>query len=256
MKKQIKFLVTGAFIGSSLLSFAAGANAASFDDVEVKAQQQADMQAVLEQPADNCLQMFAGLYLQLLEQQYAVRLKEMNASASSAANLKAQTVANTSPVKPIAASQNVSKSAEAGKPAAKKETAKPHSAEKTVRVASAASGKVSTSSGSLSYSRMLNVTASAYSASPEENGGYAGLDYFGNALKVGSIAVDPNVIPLGTKVFITGYSYNGLPAGGMIATAVDTGSAIKGKCVDIFTPGSKSQVSQFGYQNVKIYILK
>lgn len=104
------------------------------------------------------------------------------------------------------------------------------------------------------YSRQITAKATAYTGSPEENGGWAGLDYFGNKLKVGTIAVDPSVIPLGTTVYITGYKSGMLPSGGMIAKATDIGGAIKGNRVDIFVPGKDA--SSFGIQNVRIYILK
>jgi 3D (Asp-Asp-Asp) domain-containing protein len=107
-----------------------------------------------------------------------------------------------------------------------------------------------------SYSKVLDIVATAYSGSAEENGGWAGLDYFGNKLQVGTIAVDPKVIPLGSKVYITGYNSDGLPAGGMTAYAKDVGSAIKGNRVDIYLPGTSQQVSKFGMQNVKVYVLK
>lgn len=107
----------------------------------------------------------------------------------------------------------------------------------------------------LSKARIMNVTATAYSASPEENG-WGAVDYFGNPLKLGTIAVDPSVIPLGTKVYIAGYDYNGLPSGGMIAYAKDAGSAIKGNRIDIFIPGQKSNARSFGIQNLTLYILQ
>lgn len=98
--------------------------------------------------------------------------------------------------------------------------------------------------------------ASAYSADPRENGGYAGLDYFGNPLEVGTVAVDPNIIPLGTRLYIEGYNHEGLPAGGMIAKATDIGGAIKGNRVDIFIPGSRENLLKFGFQQVKVYKLQ
>lgn len=107
----------------------------------------------------------------------------------------------------------------------------------------------------LAYSKVLNVTASAYSDAPEENG-WGPVDYFGNPLKLGTIAVDPKVIPFGTSVYITGYDFSGLPQGGMIAKATDSGSAIKGNRIDIFVPGTPQFVNKFGMQNVKVYVLK
>jgi 3D (Asp-Asp-Asp) domain-containing protein/LysM repeat protein len=105
------------------------------------------------------------------------------------------------------------------------------------------------------YSGVIQAKASAYTAAASENGGWAGLDYFGNRLKVGTIAVDPKRIPLGTKVYITGYDYDGLPKGGMIAVASDVGGAIKGDRIDIFVPDSQPEARQFGFQYVKVYIL-
>ncbi|MCP3774799.1 stalk domain-containing protein [Paenibacillus sp. MZ04-78.2] len=105
------------------------------------------------------------------------------------------------------------------------------------------------------YSKMIEVKATAYTASPAENGGYGPVDYMGNPLKLGTIAVDPSVIPLGSKVLIKGYSYKGLPADGLYATATDTGGAIKGNRVDIFLPESRAQAKLFGMQNVQVYVL-
>lgn len=108
---------------------------------------------------------------------------------------------------------------------------------------------------SYSYSKQLQLKATAYSAAASENGGWGAVDYFGNKLKVGTVAVDPNMIPLGTKLYITGYSYNGLPAGGMIAVASDMGGSIKGNRIDIFVPGTTSQAAKFGIQDIKAYII-
>ncbi|CAI6041749.1 3D domain-containing protein [Cohnella sp. JJ-181] len=112
-----------------------------------------------------------------------------------------------------------------------------------------------TSGDKLPYATAIQMKATAYSASLEENA-WGPVDYFGNPLKLGTIAVDPKVIPLGTKVYITGYSFDGLPAGGMYAVATDAGSAIKGNRIDIFVPGTRDKVSKFGYQYVNLYVLK
>lgn len=105
------------------------------------------------------------------------------------------------------------------------------------------------------YSKVFDIKATAYSASAEENGKWGPVDYFGNPLKLGTIAVDPKVIPFGTKLYITGYNHKGLPVGGMYGTASDTGGAIKGNRIDIFIPGNRAEVATFGFQNVKVYIL-
>ncbi|MCM3629317.1 3D domain-containing protein [Paenibacillus glycanilyticus] len=106
------------------------------------------------------------------------------------------------------------------------------------------------------FSKQITVKATAYSGAASENGGWAGLDYFGNKLKVGTVAVDPKVIPLGTKLYVTGYNSDGLPTGGMVATASDVGGAIKGNRIDIYLPGTPAEVSKFGIQNIKVYVLK
>ncbi|MFD1774571.1 3D domain-containing protein [Paenibacillus rhizophilus] len=107
-----------------------------------------------------------------------------------------------------------------------------------------------------SYEKSLQVKATAYSSAASENGKWGAVDYFGNPLKLGTIAVDPDVIPLGTKVLVTGYSHPGLPKQAFVATASDKGSAIQGNRIDIFIPGSQNFVSEFGFQYVQLYIIK
>jgi 3D (Asp-Asp-Asp) domain-containing protein len=60
------------------------------------------------------------------------------------------------------------------------------------------------------------------------------------------IAVDPSVIPLGSKVWVEGYGY---------AIAADTGGAIKGNKIDVFIP-TKSAAYQWGRKTVRIKILE
>jgi len=119
-----------------------------------------------------------------------------------------------------------------------------------------AANTVKTASGQiLPYRKTFNAVATAYSAAPEENGKWGAVDYLGNPLRLGTIAVDPSVIPMGSRVYITGYQDPSLPPGGMIAYANDQGGAIKGNRIDIFIPGSAEKAGNFGIQNVKIYIL-
>lgn len=95
--------------------------------------------------------------------------------------------------------------------------------------------------------KTMTVTATAYTA---ECKGCSGITYTGvNLLKDRNakvIAVDPNVIPLGTKVYVEGYGY---------ATAEDIGSAIKGNRIDIHLP-TKSEAYKWGVKEVKITILE
>ena len=104
-----------------------------------------------------------------------------------------------------------------------------------------------------SNGRELTVVATAYTAHPSENGGtYGGrvLTAMGHDLTANPnmkmIAVDPKVIPLGSKVWVEGYGE---------AIAGDTGGAIKGNRIDILL-GSDSAAQKWGRKTVKVKILK
>ena len=62
---------------------------------------------------------------------------------------------------------------------------------------------------------------------------------------VGLVAVDPTVVPMGSKLYIEGYGY---------AEAADTGGAIKGNRLDLFME-EKTQCINWGNRTVKMYIL-
>lgn len=92
----------------------------------------------------------------------------------------------------------------------------------------------------------MYVSSTAYTAGCNGCSGVTatGLDLKANpGAKV--IAVDPSVIPLGTKVYVEGYGY---------AVASDTGSAIKGNKIDVFF-SSKSDAYRWGRKQVKIRVL-
>lgn len=101
------------------------------------------------------------------------------------------------------------------------------------------------------YSRMDVYTATAYDASYEDNGPWAGVTSTGMTMGYGVIAVDPKVIPYGTKMYIE--SADGKYIYGY-AIAGDCGGAIKGKKVDLFY-WSKAQCNEFGRRAVNIYFL-
>ena len=69
--------------------------------------------------------------------------------------------------------------------------------------------------------RTLNVYATWYTAS---SAGGSGVTATGTGVYRGIVAVDPAVIPLGTRMYIPGYGYG---------TAADTGGAIKGNIIDL-----------------------
>ena len=110
-------------------------------------------------------------------------------------------------------------------------------------------------SSTQSTSATINAVATAYDSTVASNGSWGAVDYFGNPLQFGDIAVDPSVIPLGSKVFISGYSDTNLPKGGFYATAVDTGGAIKGDKIDIYMQSTTAAID-FGVENVQVTVLK
>lgn len=102
----------------------------------------------------------------------------------------------------------------------------------------------------MSYSRRIDMTATAYSTSPAENGGYS-VSAMGSPLGYGIVAVDPSVIPLGSTVYVT--SADGSWSYG-IASAEDTGGAIKGNRIDLCYE-SAGDASLFGRRGCVVYIL-
>jgi 3D (Asp-Asp-Asp) domain-containing protein len=103
------------------------------------------------------------------------------------------------------------------------------------------------SRGSGQSSREIYVTATAYTA---YCGGCSGKTSTGINLRSNPhmkvIAVDPRVIPLGSKVYVEGYGY---------AIAADTGSGISGYEIDVFFP-DKSSAFRWGKKRVKVRIIK
>ncbi|MCM2980259.1 LysM peptidoglycan-binding domain-containing protein [Niallia circulans] len=97
-----------------------------------------------------------------------------------------------------------------------------------------------------SAAKEITVTATAYTANCE---GCSGVTATGINLKDNPdkkvISVDPNVIPLGSKVYVEGYG---------TAIAGDTGGAIKGKKIDVFVP-SQAKALEWGRKQVSVKIL-
>lgn len=95
--------------------------------------------------------------------------------------------------------------------------------------------------------KTIKMSSTAYTANCKGCSGITktGLNLRKNpSLKV--IAVDPKIIPLGSKVWVEGYG---------IAVAGDVGSAIKGKKIDIFM-SKKSTAKNWGRKTVTVKLLK
>lgn len=108
----------------------------------------------------------------------------------------------------------------------------------------------------LTILRVVHLVATAYGATAQDNYPYGAVDAFGVPLKAGDVAVDPGVIPLNTRLYVTGYKTPYLPQGGELATARDTGGAIKGDRIDMYINSkNESLINSFGIQHVTAYIL-
>ncbi|WP_302486111.1 3D domain-containing protein [uncultured Megamonas sp.] len=102
--------------------------------------------------------------------------------------------------------------------------------------------KIQSTIGLRSYSQMLYMEASAYL--PYDGGG-AGYTALGIPARYGVVAVDPDIIPLGTRLYIPGYGE---------AIAADTGGAINGYMIDLCME-DYTQAIAFGRRGVEVYIL-
>ena len=102
---------------------------------------------------------------------------------------------------------------------------------------------------------VYQVRATAYGPSLQDNYPYGPVDAFGQPLEPGMIAVDPSLIPLKSRVYVTGYTDSNLPSGGFLGQAMDTGGAIQGHRIDIYMDANAGTVSNFGIEPVTVYVL-
>ncbi|GAB2557363.1 LysM peptidoglycan-binding domain-containing protein [Gracilibacillus alcaliphilus] len=109
-----------------------------------------------------------------------------------------------------------------------------------------AQGPAAETSSSDQSGETISVSATAYTADCE---GCTGVTATGIDLKSDRdkkvIAVDPSVIPLGSKVYVEGYGE---------AIAGDTGGAIKGNKIDVHVP-TKDEAFGWGVRSVDVTIL-
>lgn len=101
---------------------------------------------------------------------------------------------------------------------------------------------IDTSRGSLNFRSVRYMEATAYL--PTDGSGH-GITASGIAARRGIVAVDPRVIPLGTRVYVPGYG---------MGLAADTGGAIKGDKIDLCMENA-SEAWNFGRRTVKVYVL-
>ncbi|MEE0945179.1 MAG: 3D domain-containing protein [Clostridia bacterium] len=111
--------------------------------------------------------------------------------------------------------------------------------------------KVNTHKG-FTYKRKITVNASAYE--PYNCGGDGrGITASGIKAQFGVVAVDPRVIPLGTKLYIESTDDGASWTYGY-AIAADTGGAIKGNKIDLCY-NTRGECIQFGRRSANVYVL-
>jgi uncharacterized protein YabE (DUF348 family) len=98
----------------------------------------------------------------------------------------------------------------------------------------------------ITYWRKVRMLASSYSAStagvsPDE--AWYGRTYTGDPMRKGVVAVDPKIIPLRSRVFVTGYGYG---------DALDVGTAIRSRRIDL---GYDNDNLQLWNRWVDVYLL-
>ncbi|UKX81598.1 SH3 domain-containing protein [Bacillus anthracis] len=221
-----------------------------------KAKEEAKVQEIAKAKEEAKAQEIAKAKEEAKAQEIAKAKEEAKAQeiAKAKEEAKAQEIAKA---KEEAKAQEIAKAKEEAKAqeiAKAKEEAKAQEiakAKEEAKAREALKAKEESKNNAQSAKRELTVVATAYTADPSENGTYGGrvLTAMGHDLTANPnmriIAVDPKVIPLGSKVWVEGYGE---------AIAGDTGSAIKGNRIDVLM-GSKSKAMNWGRQTVKVKIL-
>jgi 3D (Asp-Asp-Asp) domain-containing protein len=95
------------------------------------------------------------------------------------------------------------------------------------------------------FRKVLNMAATGYAPGRSDNGHWNDVTYIGSPIRHGVVAVDPKVIPLGSRVWVEGYGS---------AIAEDEGSAIVGNRIDLAF-NTRQEALNYGIQPVKVYVL-
>lgn len=101
------------------------------------------------------------------------------------------------------------------------------------------------------YVRRLRMEATAYTAGYNCTGKHPCDPWYritasGREVEHGIVAVDRNVIPLGTQLFVEGYGF---------ALAADVGGAIRGYKIDLFMENIEDAI-RFGRRNLYVWVLE
>ena len=104
------------------------------------------------------------------------------------------------------------------------------------------SKEIKADTNSIAENKEIICYSTAYTGSGKT---FSGLTCIRKADGISTISVDPNVIPLGSMLYIEGYGY---------AVAADTGASIKGNKVDVYF-NTLQECYDWGARNVKVIIL-
>jgi 3D (Asp-Asp-Asp) domain-containing protein len=107
---------------------------------------------------------------------------------------------------------------------------------------------ISRGGDAIPYIKVFKAKATAYSAINGIGSTYSASGKLSvrNPNGYSTIAVDPSVIPMGSKVYVEGYG---------LAIAADTGSAIKGNIIDVFFD-TNAEANKWAVKTVTVYMLK
>lgn len=226
-------------------------------DKDILEQQQADLQKIEEEKAaiDQQEEELTGQYDELaatqneLQQNVAQRQEAVTAVQKKYASVSKEVELAENQKKAVLDQINAAESAlKKEQEEVKKNVVKVNSPAKKAARASTNSKPTtskSPSSKSSSSKDVIYVTSTAYSHQDTKSD-FTALGYNIKKNKnMKLIAVDPAVIPLGSKVWVEGYGE---------AVAGDTGGAIKGHKIDVLMP-STSKAKAWGRKTVKIKIL-
>lgn len=188
--------------------------------------------------------------VELLDSGPVDEIIEYGPAVTPAASAPAKAPAASSPVKTPAASspaKTPAASSPAKTPAASAPVKTPAASVAVSRDPDQKGGVLTLPSGeTLRFSKSVSMTATAYTT------GYDGVGTVtasGTTVHVGVVAVDPKVIPLGTRLYI-------VANGGVVygkAVAEDTG--VRGSCVDLYMDTYR-QCIEFGRRSCIVYILE
>lgn len=163
-------------------------------------------------------------------------IAKKEAAAKKAAEEKAAKEAAEKAAAEKAAAEKAAKEKEAAEKQAAEEAAAAEAAEQE------AAASITPAGG-----RTITMESTAYSSDPADALGGGSVTATGQNLLTNpmAVAVDPSVIPLGTRLYVEGYGE---------AYAVDTGSAIQGNIIDVHF-STAAQCYSWGRRTVQVTIL-